>query len=534
MVSNLDLTIVVCYFAVTVCVGLWFARKTRGTTEFFLAGRKLVWPLIGLSLFATNISAEHLVGLAQEGHERGLVIGGFEWMASYCLIMLAAVFAPQYIRHKVFTIPEWFEKRYGSETRVALTVYFLAMIVLTKTAVAAYAGGIVLEELTGWDLYTVMWVIGIITALYTLFGGLAAVVYTDALQSLVLIGGSCVMTVLAWNQVGGWTELQTSLEELGKSSHLSMVRGPTDADLPFTGFVLGNFLVGGMFYWCMDQVNVQRVLGAKDVTHARKGAIFAGFLKIIPVFILVLPGVIALALPEINKDIDANGKNTYRVLVTQLLGPGLSGLVLAALLAALMSSMSSAFNSAATLVSRDLVARFRPDVSTKTQIRIGQVALLTVMVLGIAIAPLVREFPTIWDYLQKVTGYLSVPFAVAGLTGILTRWSNRRGAMAGVIVGVVAGAFFLIESEAKLNWITHPLLGSFLHRIFLAAVLSFVALWVVSKLTGPPSREVLEGNMTFRFGPAPDEPPPKTLLHDYRLWLVILFVTVSALWYVFR
>ena len=185
-------------------------------------------------------------------------------------------------------------------------------------------------------------------------------------------------------------------------------------------------------------------------------------------------------------------------------------------------------------MSRDLVARFRPDISTQRQIRIGQVALVTVMVAGIAIAPMVGKFPTIWDYLQKVTGYLSVPFAVAGMAGIFTRWANRRGAMAGVIVGVLAGVFFMLESEAQLNWITHPLLGSFLHRIFVAAVFSFVALWAVSKLTGPPPQEVLDGNMSFRFGPGPDEPPPKTLLHDYRLWLVILFLTVSALWYVFR
>ena len=533
MLTSLDVTIVVCYFAVTVGVGLWFARKTRGTTEFFLAGRKLVWPVIGLSLFATNISTEHLVGLAQEGHQTGLVIGGYEWMASYCLIMLAAVFAPQYLRHRVFTIPEWFEKRYGPETRVALTVYFLAMIVLTKTAVAAYAGGIVLEEITGWDLYTIMWGIGIITAAYTLFGGLAAVVYTDALQSVVLIGGSCLMTVLALNEVGGWNELKTSLAELGKSSHLSMVRGASDPSLPFTGFLLGNFLIGGMFYWCMDQVNVQRVLGARDVTHARKGAIFAGFLKITPVFILVLPGVIAVALPEINSKIDSNGKNTYTVLINQLLGPGLSGLVLAALLAALMSSMSSAFNSAATLVSRDLVARFRPDVSTQVQIRIGQIALLTVMASGIATAPVVGSFPTIWAYLQEVTGYLSVPFAVAGLTGIFTRWSNRRGAIAGILVGVIAGALFMVDSRL-LHWFTHPLFASFLHRIFVAAVFSFAALWTVSKLTGPPHEDVLQGNMSFRFGPGPDELPPKTLLHDYRLWLAILFVTVTALWYIFR
>lgn len=533
MLTTLDAAIIVCYFVVIVGVGLWFARQTRGTTDFFLAGRKLVWPVIGLSLFATNISAEHLVGLAQEGHQTGLVIGGYEWMASYCLIMLAAVFAPQYLRYRVFTIPEWFERRYGPETRVALTVYFLAMIVLTKTAVAAYAGGIVLEEITGWDLYTTMWIIGIITAAYTLFGGLAAVVYTDAIQSVILIGGSCVMTLFALNEVGGWTELKANLALAGKSSHLSMVRGPTDPNLPFTGFLLGNFLIGGMFYWCMDQVNVQRVLGAKDVTHARKGAIFAGFLKITPVFILVLPGVIAVALPEIEAQIHPSGKNAYAVLINQLLGPGLYGLVLAALLAALMSSMSSAFNSAATLVSRDLVARFRPDVSTQSQIRIGQAALLTVMVSGIAVAPVVGNFPTIWAYLQEVSGYLSVPFAVAGLTGIFTRWANRRGALAGIAAGAVAGAFLMVDSKV-LHWITHPLLASFLHRIFVAAVVSFAALWAVSRATGPPPEEVLQGNMSFRRGRLADEPAPASLLHDDRLWLSALFLTVTVLWFIFR
>ncbi len=202
MLGATDYIIIAAYFILTVSLGLYFARKWKGSEDFFLAGRSLTWPLIGLSLFATNISTEHFVGLAAGGNREGLVQGGYEWIASYCLLMLAIVFAPQYLRHKVFTIPEFFEKRYGLETRVMLTLYFLAMIVLTKTSVALYSGTRVLSDLTGWDFQTIMWGIGIITAAYTIAGGLAAVVYTDALQAIILIGGSVLLTWLALSKVG--------------------------------------------------------------------------------------------------------------------------------------------------------------------------------------------------------------------------------------------------------------------------------------------------------------------------------------------
>lgn len=533
MLDTLDKTIIVVYFVVVIAVGLWFARRVAGSEEFFLAGRRLLWPFVGLSLFATNISTEHLVGLAEAGHKDGLVWGGYEWIASYCLIMLAAVFAPQYLRHRVFTIPEYFEKRYGPEARIGLTIYFLAMIVLTKTAVALYSGGTVISTLLeGWDLQTVMWAIGIVTAVYTIVGGLAAVVYTDALQSVVLIGGSLLVTVLALSRIGGWSGLEQGLAEVGREDHLSMVRGPDDPTLPFTGYLLGNFLIGGMFYWCMDQVNVQRVLGARDVGQARKGAIFAGFLKIIPVFILVLPGVIAVPLfPEIGDD----HKSTYTVLVTELLGSGMRGLVLAALFAALMSSMSSTFNSAATLVSRDLVARVRPTIHPRRQILIGQVAIVVVLVAGVTCADFVARFGSIWDYLQEVTGYLSVPFAVTGLCGVFTRWANRPGALVGVLVGIAGGVFFFVDTHfLRLEWLSHPYLSSFLHRSFLAAVLSLAALWLVSRFTPPPPDSVRAGTFKFRLGPGPDEPRSRTVLGDYRLWMAILFATVTALWIVFR
>ncbi len=541
MLERIDLAIIGLYFLITVAIGLWFSRKLQGSEELFLAGRNLTWPFIGLSLFATNISTEHFVGLASAGHNIGLVQGGYEWIASYCLLMLALVFAPQYLRHKVFTIPEFFEKRYGIETRLGLTIYFLAMIVLTKTSVAIFSGGKVISYLSGWGMQEVMWGIGLITASYTIFGGLAAVVYTDALQAVILIAGSILLTFFGLQEVGGWPALVDKLSGLGRSDLLSMVRGPKDPDLPFSGFLLGNFLIGGMFYWCMDQVNVQRVLGARDLTHARAGAIFAGFLKIIPVFILVLPGVIALVLyPGDIKD----HNDTYGILVGKLLRPGFKGVVLAALFAALMSSLSSVFNSAATLVSKDLVGRFWPGIPNRLQIAIGQIGLVAVMVAGVSCTPMIEKFETIWDYLQQVTGYLSVPFAVAGLSGIFVRRANRHGAVAGVITGIVIGILFFadsyfykqknIEIFPFLPFLRSPYLVSFLHRTFLTAAISFFALLIASLLTAPPPREVLEGTFSFRFGREAGEDPPRHFLLDYRVWTVLLFLSVTSLWIVFR
>ena len=536
MLSRLDYAIIAAYFILTISLGLFFARRWKGSEDFFLAGRSLTWPLIGLSLFATNISTEHFVGLAAGGCREGLVQGGYEWIASYCLLMLAGVFAPQYLKHKVFTIPEFFEKRYGLEARVMLTVYFLAMIVLTKTSVALYSGTRVLADLTGWDFQAIIWGIGITTAIYTMAGGLAAVVYTDALQAVILIGGSVILSGLALDKVGWWSGLTERLQVLGRTDLLSMVKGP-ESDLPFSGFLLGNFLIGGMFYWCMDQVNVQRVLGAKNVREARLGAVFAGFLKIIPVFILVLPGVIAAALQldirDQNNVPDYN--RTYSVLVQTLLPAGLKGIVLAALLAALMSSISSMFNSASTLVARDLVARFRPATSARVQIIIGQIALVLVMVGGILSTPLIGKYKHLWEYLQEITAYLSVPFAVVGLSGVFIRRVNRTGAVAAVLVGIAASIFLLADSHVPgglASCLRHPWLSSFLHRSFLCAVASFVALLAVSRLTPPPPAEVLAG--TFSFSWSRGEGESARDLHVAGLWMGCLFLLVSALWWAFR
>ncbi len=531
-----DYTIIVVYFLGTISLGLHFARKWKGSEDFFLAGRNLTWPLIGLSLFATNISTEHFVGLAAGGNREGLVQGGFEWIASYCLLMLAGVFAPQYLKHRVFTIPEFFEKRYGLEVRVLLSVYFLAMIVLTKVSVALYSGTRVLSDLTGWDFQLILWGIGITTAIYTIAGGLAAVVYTDALQAIILIGGSILLTGLALDRVGWWPGLTERLDLLGKPELLSMVKGP-ESELPLSGFILGNFLVGGMFYWCMDQVNVQRVLGARNVREARLGAVFAGFLKIIPVFILVLPGVIAAALSLDIRAADGapDYNRTYSVLVQTLLPAGLRGIVLAALLAALMSSISSMFNSASTLVARDLVARFKPETSPRLQILAGQVALILVLVGAIFTTPIIGRYHHLWEYLQEVSAYFSVPFAVVGLSGVFIRRANRQGAVAAIVTGVSASALLLADSRIPgglFSFLRHPYLNSFLHRSFLCALLSFAALLAVSMSTPPPRADIRAGTFSFAWVRGEGES-----VRDFRFagfWMVGLFLIVSALWWLFR
>ena len=531
--GQLDFSIVAVYLGATVALGIYFARrKQTSSAGYFLAGRDLTWPFIGLSLFATNISTEHFVGLAADGHRLGLVAGGWEWMASLCLIMLACVFAPQYLRHKVFTIPEFFEKRYGPEMRMSLTMYFLAMIVLTKVSLALFSGKLVLEYFTGFSGNSILWGIGILTAAYTLVGGLRAVIYTDFVQSIILIGGSVILTWIGLDAVGGWDGLTAKLAEKDRLDMLSMVKG-VDHELPFSGYLLGNFLIGGMFYWCMDQVNVQRVLGARNLHHATSGAIFAGFLKIIPVFIFVLPGIIGFILYNerlTSEDGKVNYNGTYSMLLENLLSPGLRGVVLAALLAALMSSLSSSFNSVATLVGRDIVARWSSTADTATQILAGRIALVAVMVLGIFATPLIESQETLWKYLQVVTGYLSVPFAVAGLLGIFSSRMNRQGALCGVAMGIAAGTVLLLDSEVdgwQVSFLRHEYLGSFLHRHFLSAVLTAATVIIVSLLTAPPPKDIQEGSFSLLRGWG-------ELSKAHKVWIGALFATICVLWWVFR
>ncbi len=522
----IDLFIIGCYLVIVIAIGLFFAGKERTSENYFLAGRSLTWPVIGASLFASNIGTEHLVGLAGDAHRVGLVAGGFEWMACLCLIILAVVFVPQYLRTRIYTIPEFLEKRFSLTARMYLSVYFMVMIVLTKVSIALYAGSIVMEQFFGWDRTAVMWGIGIFTASYTAIGGLSAVVYTDVLQTVVLLLGAVLLTVIGLSRVGGWSEFTAAAPE----GFLSMVKPIDHPDYPITGFMFGNLFVG-IFYWCMDQVIVQRALGARNIDHGRKGAIFGGFLKILPVFIFVLPGVIAIVLfPDIEHD------KAFPTLLSELLPAGIKGLVLAGLLAALMSSLDSTLNASATLVTRDFFVRFtKIEPSQAAQIWLGRITIVVVLIAGILWAPVITKAETLWKYLQIVSAYMAVPMSAAVLTGILWRRGNNAGALSAMVFGIAVGIIMMADSMYKgglIPILQAPIMSSFMHRSLVAFLLSVVVMVVVSLLTAAPPKSRVEGVCFEWSGLATIE--KISLFRDYRLWIALLFICVICCWILFR
>lgn len=519
MLGILDSVIIVISLALVVGAVLRAAGKKETDAEYFLAGRDLRWPFIGMSLLASNISAEHVVGLAGDGYRVGMVTGGYEWMAAWCLIILATLFTPLYLRNKIYTIPEFLERRFGWGLRAFLSANLLVMNVLTKNAIDLWAGSLLLVLLFGWNQLAVMIVLSIFTALYTMKGGLRAVVYADMVQGTWLIVSSIVLTVVGLVAVGGWSGLTARVDP----ALIHMVK-PLNSELPITGFLIGN-LMGGMFYWCMDQTNVQRVLGARSVDQGQKGAIFAGFLKLLIPFILVLPGVIARALyPNLPKaDI------AYPRMVSDLLPVGLRGLVLAGLIAILMSSMSACYNASATLVVRDFLMRWKPGLSDEEQVAAGRRVTVLMAVLGVLAAPLVGLSVTIWHYLQMISAYLGVPLCAVIFVGLLWKRGNTAGAIAGGVAGFAFGMFLFLDQTLGWALVSHPYLTSFLHRSILVWCLAAVTMMVVSLLTDPPPEYKIEGNVFGSGGEGRNGGGT-----DYRIWAGVLFVCTLILWWTFR
>ena len=518
MIGVLDSIVILLSLALVIGAVLRAAGKKQTESEYFLAGRDLRWPFVGMSLLASNISAEHVVGLAGDGYRVGMVTGGFEWMAAWCLIILASLFAPLYLRSRIYTIPEFLERRFGWGLRAFLSGNLLLMNVLTKNAIDLWAGSLLLFLLFGWNQLAVMIGLSIFTAVYTMKGGLRAVVYADMVQGTWLIVSGIVITVVGLVTVGGWSGLTARVDP----GLLHMVK-PLDSELPITGFLIGN-LFGGMFYWCMDQTIVQRVLGARSVEHGQKGAIFAGFLKLLVPFILVLPGVLAHALyPRLAKPDMA-----YPRLVSELLPVGLRGVVLAGLIAILMSSMSACYNASATLVVRDFFLRWKPDLSDRDQVVIGRRTTALMAVLGVLAAPLVGRSVTIWQYLQTLSAYLGVPLCAVIFVGLLWKRGNTAGAIAGGAAGLAFGLFLFLDQTVGWAVVTHPYLRSFLHRSILVWLFAAIVMIVVSVLTAPPPKYKVE---SYVFGSATAARGAGT---DYRIWAGVLLAISLILWWTFR
>ena len=542
--ATIDLVIIGVYFLLVFCIGFYFARKERTSTDYFLASRDIGWFFIGASLFVSNISTEHFIGLSGTGASSGLAVGHFEWLACLILLILGWVFVPFYLRSNVFTMPEFLERRFNRECAVYLAGISIIAYIFTKISVQLYAASVVLERVAGWSLWKTAIILVIATGIYTIAGGLAAVIYTDTVQTLILIAGACALTFIGLHRVGGLEHLRTMVP----ASYFHMIKPASDPNFPWTGIFFGAPILG-IWYWCTDQVIVQRVLSARDEGHAKAGTIFAGFLKILPVFMLVLPGIIAFALfPEqvVKPDF------AYPTLVLNLLPVGLVGLVMAALLAAVMGAMSSVFNSASTLVTLDFYKKLRPEASEKQLVNFGRIATGFMVVLGLLWVPFIHLISSqLYIYLQSVQAYISPPIASCFVLGILWTRLNGTGAISSLWTGFVLGAFrFVAELMAaqgtELTGITAWLVKmNFLHYAIFMFVVCSIVLVAVSLVTPAPDRRKLAG-LTFATvdekmdtiplhgiarKPAKETPTERMLNIVFSL---LLLATVVGLWIYFR
>jgi SSS family solute:Na+ symporter len=533
-ISTVDLIIIFGYFIIIFVIGFYFSRKERTTTDYFLAGRHVGWFAIGASLFASNISSEHFIGLAGTGAASGMAVGHFEWLASLILLMLGWIFVPFYLKSKVFTMPEFLEKRYNSASRWYLTLVSIIAYILTKISVTLFAGSLLLKQVVGWDMVTSSIVLVIATGIYTIAGGLSAVIYTELIQTFILIGGALVLTLLGLHEVG-WV---SGLMQKVPSDYFHMFKPMSDPDFPWTGIIFGAPILG-IWYWCTDQFIVQRVLSAKNISEARSGTIFAGFLKILPVFILVFPGIIAKALyPEIQ------GDQAYPVLVTRLLPMGLKGIVIASLLAALMSSLASCFNSSSTLFTMDIYKKWKPQASEKQLVLIGRISTGVLVILGILWVPFIKYISSqIYIYLQSVQAYVSPPIAAVFLLGVFWSGANGKGAISALISGLFLGGSRLILElihkqhpfeSSFLNWYASM---NFLHFSIFLFLFSVIILIFVSQFTAGPSEEKIKG-LTLKY--AEMEKTDVELLavtpKRHRLNLafsVLLVFSIVILWIIF-
>src|SRR5687768_4502595 len=492
--SALDNAIVLVYFAIVFGIGAYFFRRARTSRSYFLADKSVGWIAVGASLFVSNISSEHFIGLAGSGASSGLAVGHFEWLAAFMCMILAWVFVPFYLRSNVYTMPEFLERRYGPACRWYLTTVSVLAYIFTKISVSLYAGALVLRQVVGWDFYTSAIIMVVATGVYTIFGGLAAVIYTELLQAVVLLIGAIVLTLLGLEQAGGMAGLRAALP----ADFFHMIKPTSDPAFPWTGIFFGAPILG-IWYWCTDQVIVQRVLGARSEDDARGGALFCGLLKILPVFVLVLPGLIARALYP-----DIKGDEAYPTLVVRLLPPGVIGLMVAALLAALMSSLSATFNSASTLVTFDVYQKLNPGASEARLVAVGRIFTVVMVALGILWVPFIRYLSTeVYIYLQSVQAYISPPIAAVFLLGVFWPRANRHGAITALGAGAVLGASrFILELNRQSALAQSPLIAplvamNFLHFAIVLFAVSVVLLVGVSLATQPASLERLKG-LTFR------------------------------------
>ncbi|MCX8157951.1 MAG: sodium:solute symporter [Verrucomicrobiae bacterium] len=509
----IDWIVIGLYFVVIGVVAWWYGRHQKDSVDYFLAGRNAGWIVIGASIFTSNIGSEHIVGLAGQGAATGMAMAHWE-LHAWCLIVLAGLFVPFYYKSGVQTIPEFLEKRFSARTRWILSVVSLVAYVFTKVSVTVYAGAIVFQALlpdTFGSPQNAFWIGAfstvVITGIYTVFGGMRAIMSTATPQAIIILFGSAVITTIGLGKLGGWSELVATCK--ANADNFALWRPLSDPSFPWLGILIASPIVG-LWYWCTDQYIVQRALSAKDLATARRGALFGGLLKVWPVLIFLVPGMIGWALHTkgiIQLPLKADGSTidgdqVFPSLVKMLLPPGIRGLIVACLLAALMSSLASLFNSSASLFTVDIYEKLFPGRSEQHLLTVGRIATATVVVLGIIWIPVMAKVSGggLYQYLQSVQGYLAPPITAVFFLGLFWKRINSTGATWALSCGFILGmikltiqAFFgkgKIESPALLAQIGD---FNFLYATGILFAISAVIMVVASLLSPPPPEEKIRG-----------------------------------------
>ncbi|MDD5507074.1 MAG: sodium:solute symporter [Bacteroidales bacterium] len=521
--TTLDWIVLGAFLACLAGIIIWvLMKKDKNTSDYFLAGRDATWLAIGASIFASNIGSEHLVGLAGAGAESGMAMAHWE-MHGWLILMLGWLFVPFYSRSRVFTMPEFLEKRYNPQSRSLLSIISLVSYVLTKVAVTVYAGGVVFKDVFGIEAIRLFgteidffWVsaVGLValTGLYTTLGGMKAVLYTSVLQTPVLLIGSILVLIIGLSRIGGWSEMMevvraAPVNEYGDSM-ANLIRSPHDPDFPWTGVLLGSAIIG-FWYWCTDQYIVQRVLSARNMTQARRGSIFGAYLKLTPVFIFLIPGMIAYVMNQKGMIQLSTNDAAFSTLVKELLPMGFKGVVVGGLLAALMSSLASLFNSSAMLFTVDFYKKYKPNATERHYVVVGKIATAAVVLLGVLWIPVMRGLgKVLYAYLQDVQSLLAPGIAAVFLLGILSKRTTPKAGLFGLIIGFSLG---MLRLGLKLFAGTMDPDG-LIYRIFLAPnwlhyeiALFFtviIVMIIISYFTKPKDLESIKGLTLVSVTPA--------------------------------
>ena len=558
----LDWIVIGVFCCALIGIVLWVvSQKNDNSADYFLGGKDATWIAIGASIFASNIGSEHLIGLAGAGASSGMAMAHWE-IQGWMILILGWVFVPFYTRSMVYTMPEFLERRYNTQSRTILSVISLISYVLTKVAVTVYAGGLVfqqvfgIEELWGIDFFWIAAIgLVVITAIYTIFGGMKSVLYTSVLQTPILLLGSLIILVLGMKALGSWDQMLQLCDvkpnyEGATGTMIHLMRSNSDPQYPWLGALIGSAVIG-FWYWCTDQYIVQRVLSGKNERESRRGTIFGAYLKLLPVFLFLIPGMIAFALHQkyagdggflpLLADGTPNADAAFPTLVAKILPAGVKGLVVCGILAALMSSLASLFNSSAMLFTIDFWKRLKPQTSEKSLVRIGQIATVVIVVLGILWIPIMRSVGNVlYNYLQDVQSVLAPGIAAAFLLGICWKRASAKGGMWGLLSGIIIGltrlgakVYYSNATDAGDSWFK-AIFYDFNWLFFCGVMLIVCCLIViiVSLCTEAPEEKKIQGLV---FGTSTPEQIEATR-NSWNHWDIIhtvIILTITVAFYIY-